>query len=186
MTRHIGIDLSLTSPSVCVLAEDDSFKASQFYFLTDVKKLVGTFDNIHGYLHRQWNYDIQRYEQITRWIFDCIHPEMSDKVWLEGYSVNSTKGKIYQIHENTAILKFFFFKYHVTCVTIPPTEIKKKFNGKGNASKEQMYETFLKSSYDIRDTLSLMKKEKIGNPVSDIVDSYACALVGKNYVEKSF
>lgn len=183
--KHIGIDFSITSPAICVLGEDETFESSELYFLTSVKKLIGNFGNMHGYFHKEWTDDIQRYEQIAKWVLLCVKPNISDRIYLEGYSVGSTKGKIYQTHENTAILKFYLFKNHLNYVTIPPTEIKKKFNGKGNANKEQMYDTFLQSSHDIRETLGLSKKAKIKNPVSDLVDAYAISLIGKhNGVQK--
>ena len=44
--------------------------------------------------------------------------------------------------------------------------------GKGNANKELMYESFLKeTSRNLQEEL-VVKSEKIGNPTSDIVDSY--------------
>ena len=55
---------------------------------------------------------------------------------------------------------------------IAPTAIKKFATGKGNANKELMYESFLKeTSRNLQEEL-VVKSEKIGNPTSDIVDSY--------------
>jgi Holliday junction resolvasome RuvABC endonuclease subunit len=60
---------------------------------------------------------------------------------------------------------------------LAPTVIKKFATGKGNANKEKMYESFLiETSRNLNEELEI-KSEKIGNPVSDIVDSfYICKM----------
>lgn len=178
-----GIDFSITSPAICQLAEDDSFINSKFWFLTSVKKRVGVFNNITGSLHKEWSCDMERYQQISDWVMNCIQPSMVDKVYIEGYSLNS-KGKIYQIHENTAVLKYRLYTEHLIFDTIPPTVIKKSATKKGNANKELIYSHFLKSNPDIREWLGIEKKEKIGNPIGDIVDSFYTAICGKYHVKK--
>jgi hypothetical protein len=55
---------------------------------------------------------------------------------------------------------------------VAPTHIKKFATGKGNAKKEMMYESFLTETQRNLQLELEIKSEKIGNPVSDIVDSY--------------
>ena len=96
---------------------------------------------------------------------------------MENYAYGAT-GRVFNIAENTGILKKQLreagFKYTV----IPPTVIKKYATGKGNASKDLMYETFLsETQVDLQSQLS-PKSTKISNPVSDIVDSYYICKTG--------
>ena len=60
---------------------------------------------------------------------------------------------------------------------IPPSEIKKFATGKGNASKEKMYESFFQETgVPLTSFLGMSRQktepQKIKSPVSDIVDSY--------------
>ena len=65
---------------------------------------------------------------------------------------------------------------HIPYETIEPSVVKKGATGKGNADKDKMYEAFCK------DTKTNLKKvfdtEKVGNPISDIVDSFYIAKLG--------
>ena len=60
--------------------------------------------------------------------------------------------------------------------TVVPSVVKKGATGKGNADKDMMYEAFKKET-----KLNLKKifdTEKVGNPISDIADSYFIQKVG--------
>ena len=57
-----------------------------------------------------------------------------------------------------------------------PSVVKKGATGKGNADKDMMYEAFLKETKI--DLKKIFDTDKVGNPVSDIVDSYYVAKVG--------
>jgi len=48
--------------------------------------------------------------------------------------------------------------------------------GKGNADKDMMYESFSKETNT--DLKKIFDTVKVGNPISDIVDSYYIAKVG--------
>ena len=54
-------------------------------------------------------------------------------------------------------------------------------SGKGNAKKEMMYESFISDGgRNLQDEFEI-KSEKVGNPVSDIVDSfYICKFLLDN------
>ena len=60
--------------------------------------------------------------------------------------------------------------------TVVPSVVKKGATGKGNADKDLMYESFSKETNT--DLKKIFDVEKIGNPVSDIVDSFYIAKVG--------
>ena len=56
--------------------------------------------------------------------------------------------------------------------------VKKGATGKGNADKDMMYEAFVKETKI--DLKKLFDTEKVGNPISDIVDSYFIQKVGND------
>ena len=57
-----------------------------------------------------------------------------------------------------------------------PSVVKKGATGKGNADKDKMYEAFVKETKV--DLKKLFDTDKVGNPISDIVDSYFIQKVG--------
>lgn len=175
MGKIIGIDYSLNSPAVSVLnADNPTFQNSQHYFLTNTKKYVGHWDNITGSLHKVYTSEMQRYEQIAKWVMDIAFPQFDDTVIIEDYSMGST-GRVFNIAENCGILKYLLYLRNIKYITVPPTVIKKSFCLKGNGSKEQMYEAFVSKT-----KIDLMKivgaTGKLSNPVTDIVDSFAIGL----------
>jgi Holliday junction resolvasome RuvABC endonuclease subunit len=105
------------------------------------------------------------------------------EIYIEGYSFGSKGQGVFQIAENCGILKYRLQELKIPYETIVPSVVKKGATGKGNADKDLMYESFSK------ETNTNLKKvfdvEKIGNPVSDIVDSFYIAKVGyENFKSK--
>ena len=83
-----------------------------------------------------------------------------------------SKGRVFNIAENTGVLKYKLWQSRIPVTITPPTTIKKFATGKGNADKFAMYEAFKKETkVDLRKEISPNKKD-VGNPVSDIIDSY--------------
>ena len=174
----IGIDYSLTSPAICV-TKDFIFENSQFYYLTNKKKYIGPMSkNIFGFEHREYNTPIHRFSQISDWAFDTIKETIhtSQKVFIEGYSFGSKGQAVFQIAENCGILKYRLQEMNIDYDTIVPSVVKKGATGKGNADKDMMYESFSKETNT--DLKKMFDVQKIGNPVSDIVDSFYIAKVG--------
>ena len=177
MVRRIGgVDYSLTCPSVCIYTGNEknfNFETCKIFFLANQKKYENfQYENIEGSQQIQnWKTSEERYDFISDWALDIFIYHKIEEILLEDYSYGS-KGKIFHIAENTGILKWKLwdagFKYHM----IAPTVIKKFATGKGNANKQKMYESFLQeTSRNLQEEL-VIKSEKIGNPTSDIVDSY--------------
>ena len=174
----IGIDYSLTSPAICV-TKDFIFENSQFYYLTNKKKYIGPMSkNIFGFEHQEYNTPIHRFSQISDWAFDTIKETIHtpQKVFIEGYSFGSKGQAVFQIAENCGILKYRLQEMDIDYDTIVPSVVKKGATGKGNADKDLMYESFSKETNT--DLKKMFDVEKIGNPVSDIVDSFYIAKVG--------
>ena len=174
----IGIDYSLTSPAICI-TKDFKFENSQFFFLTNKKKHIGPMTkNIFGFEHNEYDTPIRRFSQISDWAFDTIKEVFHSplKVFIEGYSFGSKGQAVFQIAENCGILKYRLQEHGIDYETIVPSVVKKGATGKGNADKDLMYESFSKETNT--DLKKVFDVEKIGNPVSDIVDSFYIAKVG--------
>lgn len=94
-----------------------------------------------------------------------------EQIAIEGYAYGA-KGKVFHIAENTGVLKYRLHQTGIPLEVIPPSAIKKQSAGKGNANKEEMYNAFTKETGVFLQMVISPGKKDIGNPVSDIVDSY--------------
>jgi Holliday junction resolvasome RuvABC endonuclease subunit len=166
----IGIDYSLTSPAVCIDGE-------KYYYLTNKKKWLGKIsEDIIGYEHKDWTDPIQRFTYISDFVFDCIGSLHNPQIFIEGYSFGSKGQGLFQIAENCGILKYRLLSKGYSYNTVVPSVVKKGATGKGNADKDMMYEAFVKeTNIDLK---KVFDTDKVGNPISDIADSYFIQKVG--------
>jgi Holliday junction resolvasome RuvABC endonuclease subunit len=174
--RFGGIDYSLTSPSICIYegeVNEFDFNKCKIYFLSNTKKFsTYNYKNIDGQENlSNFSSPEERYDFISDWAMDIIISHEVEKVAIEDYSYGST-GKVFHIAENAGLLKWKLWQSEIEYVLVAPTHIKKFATGKGNAKKEMMYESFLTETQRNLQLELEIKSEKIGNPVSDIVDSY--------------
>tara|TARA_B110000285_G_C15044467_1_gene573539 strand:- start:184 stop:762 length:579 start_codon:yes stop_codon:yes gene_type:complete len=173
----VGIDYSLNSPALCITNSSFEFERCSFHFLTRKKKHICNFgNNIFGYEHSEYNTPIERFSQISDWVFSIINKVSNPKVFIEGYSFGSKGQAVFQIAENCGILKYRLQLAEIEYDTVVPSVVKKFASSKGNADKQLMYDSFKEHT-----KVDLMKKfdmEKLNNPVTDIVDSYYIAKVG--------
>ena len=176
----VGIDYSLTSPAVCINDGDLTF-----YYLTNKKKLIGQMnENIFGYEHEEWTDPIKRFKNISNFVFYVLGKHISptigfrsiDKIFIEGYSYGSKGQGLFQIAENCGILKYRLQEMNLNYDTVVPSVVKKGATGKGNADKDMMYEAFKKETK--LDLKKIFDTEKVGNPISDIADSYFIQKIG--------
>ena len=103
--RICGIDYSMASPAICI-HEGSEFNYSQckFYFLTNVKKNVFTFNqNIIGEFFPEYSNESERYDHISNWVLSKL--KNVEKVAIEGYAYGE-QGRIFHIAENTGLLKY--------------------------------------------------------------------------------
>ena len=181
MTWIAGIDYSLTSPAICIAEVRENkikFKDCRFHYIKQTKKKesVGIFN---GYDYPKYSDNVERYENLAEWVIECIrwYHGRVECVYLEDYAFAAT-GRVFDIAENTGILKHQLRVNKFKFETIAPTVVKKEATGKGNANKELMYETFLaETNVDVKSLLT-PNSTKIVNPVSDIVDSYYICKTG--------
>ena len=185
--KTIGIDYSLTSPAICVNNGN-----LMFYYLTTKKKWVGQMSkNIIGYEHDDWNDPIKRFKNISNFVFYVLGKHISitigfksiEHIFIEGYSYGSKGQGLFQIAENCGILKYRLLENSLPYSTVVPSVVKKGATGKGNADKDKMYEAFVKETKI--DLKKIFDTEKVGNPISDIADSYFIQKVGyENFIGK--
>jgi hypothetical protein len=167
-----GIDYSLNGPCICVFNTKNkfNFQNCSFYYLTDTKKYATTFHgNIHGETFSAYDGDCERYGSISDWVMRvCLG---CSQIALEGYAYNAT-GRVFNIAENTGILKYKLYQASIPVDIMEPTRIKKLATGKGNADKQTMVNSFfVETGIDLH-TMITPNKTNVGSPVTDIVDSY--------------
>lgn len=174
-----GIDYSMTSPAICIYDSSKplTFENLFFYNRNDIKKVQGVKGNVHIEPHEVWDKIPElRYRQIAAWAVDKLVKHKVDLVSLEGYSMGSSSGLVFNIAENTSVLKQMMFDKGLKFVSNSPSSVKKNFQGKGNAKKDQMCEEFYKR-------LGVKPFEIFGGkqydaPENDLVDSFANMLMG--------
>jgi len=94
-------------------------------------------------------------------------------VMIEDYSFGS-KGRVFNLAENCGLLKYLLYINGYKFFTVPPTVVKKFATGKGNATKEKMYEAFIaETQIDLHNIIS--PTTKLGSPTTDIVDAWYIA-----------
>lgn len=173
-----GIDYSLTSPAITVHDGDRWHKDNcRFYYMAHkVKQLVVT-NQFTGTSYPKYDSDTHRYDNLATWSQNILTVSGVQHAFLEGYAFGAV-GRVFQIAENAGLLKYNMWKNNVSFHVFAPSEIKKHATGKGNATKEMLYDAFLEeTSIDIRQILGITNKND-WNPLSDIVDSYYIAKLG--------
>lgn len=174
----VGIDYSMTSPSICIHCGNEwSLSNCKFYFLTTKKKSVISSNIFQGDLQPIFTNQEERFNFISNWAISLI-PKNSI-IFLEGYSYSS-KGVVFDIGENTGVLKhkIWISGNSINCVS--PSSIKKYASGKGNANKLLMYESFIEdTNFDISASIHCREGQ---SPMSDIIDSYYIAKFGFNQI----
>jgi Holliday junction resolvasome RuvABC endonuclease subunit len=177
----IGIDYSMTSPAVCIGQTPFSYADCKFMFITKNKKFaVNHSPSIVGLLLYEYNDNLERFthlaDQTVEWILSHAPTRHHGNLLaIEGYAFGA-KGQVFNIGENTGILKYKLAKKVSNIINvIAPTVIKKFATGKGNANKELMYEAFVKETGDDLAKLFEFDTYKGQSPVSDIIDSYYIA-----------
>ena len=176
---YVGIDYSISCPGVSIYNGDPvdfRFDRCRCFYYTDRKELV--WNNITGTRSRDGDaHDEERWVYRAEWLLECIrlsgvHDANEVCCVFEAYSFNSRGSRTFQIAENTGLAKHYVWKAGYNVTTVSPSSLKKFATGNGAADKELMYKAFLKeTSVDIKAVLQ-PKSSTVGNPVSDVVDSW--------------
>lgn len=192
----IGIDLSVTSPGLCVI-EDDITNKIHFYFFALRKKHLDfqyTHKNISmnvigDLFNKQWKNRIERYEYIVQNIVETMNMFQNKKIVLEGYAFSAQGQGLTSLAELRGILLKEFYDIGWEWEEVPPTKIKKFFSGSGNANKYSMLSQWKSMGIiDLYEELEMKESAKgnVPSPIQDIVDAYALALFSKGEKIKNF
>jgi hypothetical protein len=168
-----GIDYSMTCPAICVYSgqpQQFSFFGCKIYFLTDRKKHIRTYlSNIKGESFEDYEGDFMRYDSLSEWAMRYLRG--INQACIEGYAMGA-KGKVFNIAENTGVLKYKLFQSQIPLEIAPPSQIKKMATGKGNATKDEMHDAFFKETKTNLISIITPDRSDVISPVGDIVDSY--------------
>jgi Holliday junction resolvasome RuvABC endonuclease subunit len=181
MKNLICIDASIQSTGVSIYNFDT--KETYLYSYTNkVKKdLEFKCDGFHVKIVRQDKSfekvdKFFRYIHISETIFNEIEPFLSSdtNIYIEGFSYGSV-GMIFDLAGFTALLKLPFYRANYTIESISPSDWKKHVTGKGNATKDIIYNVMLNS--ELREVLAEFVVRgypyKKGSWVEDIADVYS-------------
>lgn len=171
-----GIDYSLTNPCMCILKGEPLYTNCEFFYLTEIKKFQGVFDNrIYGSSIPEYENNIERFDKLSDYFVSIIKSRDIKIVGLEDYSIGSRNGLVFNIAEATGLLKYKLNKLGCTILLHSPKTIKKHGSTSGNSDKTMMYESFKeKTGIDLCSILGYTR-DKIGSPVGDIIDSFYCS-----------
>lgn len=117
-----------------------------------------------------------RYIHVAETIYSEIEPFLTSdtKIFIEGYSYAS-KGLVFNIGEFCALIKYPLVKRGYDINIVAPSDWKKHVTGKGNATKDIIYNVMLNS--DLREVLAEFVVRgypyKKGSWVEDIADVFA-------------
>lgn len=185
-----GIDLSYTSPAVCIYDDllDPVFENLSFYNLKEDKtrnsiKGCGIFGNIQIDIQPKWTCAEERYFINAKWLTTILEQHKVEAVALEGYAMGSRTGLVFNIAENTSLVKQWLFHNGVQFELPSPGTVKKQFTGKGNAKKEPMIDRFHEVFPHVQLDKILGLKE-YAKPIDDIVDSFANLLTHSKLTRK--
>lgn len=175
MKKYIGIDNSLTSPGIVILSEDGSID-KMWYYSHKLKWDGKLSDNLEGIPYPAYTTEEERIYKLSTITTAIVENETNKGhdvlVSIEGYSFGSTGMRLFQIAENTGLLKNMLWLKKIDFNVVPPTTVKKLATGKGNAQKQVVYDCFCKETgLNLHDTFGF-KSNKAVNPISDIADAY--------------
>ena len=180
----VGIDYSMSSPAICVCAGDFKYENCKFLFVTRTKKYAQPYNSqITGEPLGEFKDNIERFAMLSEITYDFIFANFPENetdedvsIGLEGYAMGA-RGQLFNIGENTGILKHRLCYIEDWNIDIhSPSTIKKFATGKGNAKKEDMYETFInETGVNLSDLIEQSVDPKVSSPISDIVDAFYIA-----------
>lgn len=173
---YAAIDYSFTSPAMVVYTGEDYY----FYYMHKTKSRVQYANHLNSRLiefdssvsqdikDEKIGSSMSRFKSIAEYFIGIMDLHNVGKVFLEGYSLGS-KGKVFSIAENTAVLKYMLMERGTPVTIFPPTTVKKFASGKGNANKDIMKEAY--ESAETPKYLAPISNYK-DSPYTDCIDAY--------------
>lgn len=181
---YVGIDYSISCPCVCVIHEDTvqwAFCMERLpvkwadkidpFFTKKITVVQPGKSKVKNPVDRYRNIGLPLMGFLLKTLPDVLYPESEITVGIEGYSMGSM-GRYFDIAEHTGMFKYMLSNAGYTYKEIAPTSLKKFAADSGRADKVQMLEAFNREFG--RDFIST-DRTTVGNPHSDIVDSFFLA-----------
>jgi Holliday junction resolvasome RuvABC endonuclease subunit len=133
-------------------------------------------DKLFGVTYPRYTSEEERIYKLSSMTSSMVEHEMKEGhdvlVAIEGYSFGSTGMRLFQIAENTGLLKNMLWLRGVDFKIVAPTTVKKIATGKGNSQKQVVYDSFCtETGLNLHDIFGF-KSNKAVNPISDIADGY--------------
>ena len=144
-SKVCGIDYSITSPAFTIY---DGSNFNTYYLVARDRDLVlgrETSSSLNPRLYPKYNTDMERYSRLASWVCDELMWQMRPRCAIENYAYAAT-GRVFNIGENTGILKYKLHQNRLMYETVTPQIVKKFATGKGNAKKVDMAEAFTKET----------------------------------------
>jgi Holliday junction resolvasome RuvABC endonuclease subunit len=112
-----------------------------------------------------------RYLAIADWTISILVSNRVEEVVLEGYALGASAGLVFNIAENTSVLKQKLRAAGIKFTTPSPSVAKKRLSGKGNSKKPDMCQAFTdKFGVSLSATLGCKPGD---TPENDLVDATA-------------
>ena len=216
MKVFIGIDLSLNSTGICIIKENTIKVISIFKTENNIEKIFEKKDHfsllkkcgdVKIILEGKKNISNEEYHvkerskilsfiRLNELIINSIKEEITEETYIgmEGISFGSTGNSLVDISMVTGILRKDLINNlggnTERFFVLPPTSIK-KFAGKGNFKKIDMFEAIIKENDIDSDFIKMLNSNKnlcvtpkgvVKKPIEDMIDSIWVAKFLKNTV----
>lgn len=174
----LGIDYSVTCPALCLTNGNDhrwwvNYKLSGKPY-TALPNVIWTISSAEG--------DIARFVELAQWVLSVIAVTRPSHIVLEDYAFGAM-GRLTQLSENAGTLKVKLYEQYgnIPLHVVAPTTMKKFATGKGIATKDDIWASFVKQEPHTEPWAKLChpKALRIGSPVADIADAYFLAQYGR-------
>lgn len=179
-----GIDYSMNSPAICVYDTEKDFKFEnlKFYNTGTLKTCTGTFGNIEIALIKPYSSQEERFRESAAWAMNVLLSNKVESATIEGYSMGASSGLVFQIAENTSLVKQGMNLHGIDFETPSPTSVKKNFCGKGNMKKDGMVDHFYDQMFPGIVLHDIIKRPtRMSKPCDDLVDGLAVLLCHKHF-----
>ena len=178
-----GIDYSIRCPAICVMHSESTlltvfrpFSECQFYYLTSTKGHVIETPNIHGTCIADWATQTSRFQTIAHWALSVLQMCEVSSVGIEGYAFGARGRSLFDIADNTGLLKYVLYENAIPYDIHAPTKVKRFGTGVGNADKDYMAMAFEeRTGVNINALFGRKKDRGSKSPVNDLVDAYFIA-----------
>ena len=140
-SKVCGIDYSITSPAFTIY---DGSNFNTYYLVARDRDLVlgrETSPYLIPKLYPKYDTDMERYSRLASWVCDELMWQKRPPCAIENYAYAAT-GRVFNIGENTGILKYKLHKNGLMYETVTPQKVKKFATGKGNSKKVDMADAF--------------------------------------------